>query len=125
MRTIVLAGLLLVGATACSSQHLDPKPPGVDYAHVPVLSLKVTAKKFEFLPAEIHVKAGTLVKLELQSIEGTHGFALDDFGLDVELEEGVAVPVEFYVPAPATHPFHCSHFCGSGHFGMKGHVVVE
>lgn len=35
------------------------------------------------------------------------------------------IAVEFYAREAGTYPFTYSHFCGEGHLGIKGKVVVE
>lgn len=117
-------------AAACligcgTSAQFAAIPPGFDRATVPHFSMDITAQRFEFRPDVIRVKAGTLVTLRITAADATHGFALDDFGIDELLEEGQVRVVEFYVPRAGAYEFHCSHFCGLGHFGMSGRVVAE
>ena len=110
---------------ACASPHEEAVPASIDRTKVPQQTVDMTAKKFEFVPSEVHVKQGTLVTLEVKSTQGTHAIAIDRFGIDEPLEEGVAKTIVFYAAAPGEIPFRCSHFCGSGHFSMKGRFVVE
>ena len=42
--------------------------------------IKVVAKKFEYVPSEIHVKRGESVMLEFTALEVPMGFSLPDFG---------------------------------------------
>jgi heme/copper-type cytochrome/quinol oxidase subunit 2 len=71
------------------------------------------------------VKEGTLVTLSVTSTNGTHGFQLNAFGIDERLDEGTTKEIEFYASKKGEYPFKCSHFCGLGHLGMNGKIVVE
>jgi cytochrome c oxidase subunit 2 len=125
-------GVLLVGVSlavlllACSaSKQFDPIPIGLDTTKVPHETIEMTAEHFHFTPEDLHVKQGTLLTLKIKSIDGTHGFSLGDFGIDIRLEEGVTNTVEIYLPRKGDYGFRCSHFCGLGHLGMKGTLHVE
>ena len=120
----------LVTAAACligcgSSAQFAAIPPEMDRATVPHVSMDITAQRYEFRPEVIRVKPGTLVTLRITATDATHGFDLGDFGIDERLEEGQVKVVEFYVPRAGVFEFHCSHFCGIGHFGMSGKIVAE
>jgi cytochrome c oxidase subunit 2 len=110
---------------ACASAHEEAVPATLDRTKVPHQTVEMTARKFEFIPAEVHVKRGTLVTLEVQSTQGTHGIAIDRFAIDEELAEGVKRTIVFYAAEPGEIPFRCSHLCGSGHFSMKGRFIVD
>jgi cytochrome c oxidase subunit 2 len=110
---------------ACSSQRFEPIPASIDPAKVPQQKVEMTAKKYEFIPAEVHVKQGTLVTLVVESTEGTHGIALPDYGIDEPLPLGEKKTIRFYAGEKGEIPFKCSHFCGTGHFSMKGKFIVE
>ena len=47
--------------------------------------IAVTARKFEFVPAEIGVKTGQHVTFELTAVDFPHGFAMPDFGIRKDL----------------------------------------
>jgi cytochrome c oxidase subunit 2 len=117
--------MLFIFFVGCASQHFAAIPPGLDRSTVPQQTIKMTAQDFHFTPDVIHVKQGTFVRLEITSIEGTHGFALSDFGIDERLDEGKTVAVEFYAQKKGEYGFRCSHFCGIGHLGMTGKIIVE
>ena len=120
---MLAAGLFLSG---CGTTAQFPAvPPGLDRATVPHVTMDVSAQRYEFIPDVIRVKAGTLVTLRITAVDGTHGFALGDFGIDELLAEGQVKVIEFYAPRPGEFGFHCSHLCGIGHFGMGGRIVVE
>ncbi|MGZ3447059.1 MAG: cupredoxin domain-containing protein, partial [Myxococcaceae bacterium] len=56
--------------------------------------IKGTAKKFEFSPAEIHLKRGEHVVLELTSLDRKHGFKLPELGIRTEVPAGGTTRVD-------------------------------
>lgn len=91
----------------------------------PVTRISITAKQFEFTPKILQVKQGAHIILEIESLDVTHGFKIEHYGINVTIPEKRKVTVEFYAREAGTYPFTCSHFCGAGHLGMKGKIVVE
>lgn len=118
--------VLAIALTGCAgSQKYPPLPEGVNAETVPNQVVQMTAERYAFTPEEVHVKAGTMVTLEITALDGTHGISLGDFGIDVSLPEKQPVSVRFYAQHKGEHSFSCSHICGIGHFGMNGKIVVE
>lgn len=121
--TFVLFLLLVCGCGA--SQQFVAIPDNVDVEKVHKQSVEMTAERFRFVPEVVHVTQGTLVTIKITSIEGTHGFRLGAFGIDETIQVNETKTVEFYASKPGEYDFQCSHFCGIGHLGMTGKVVVE
>ena len=110
----------------CGSTKLfEAVPSGLDKEKAAKQTIEMTAEHFHFTPEVIKVKEGTLVNLKLTAIDGTHGFALDAFGIEEELMENKPKTVQFYAAKKGEYKFHCAHFCGIGHLGMTGKVIVE
>ncbi len=120
---MILCALLIAGCSA--GQTFPAVPAGLDTATVPTVTVAMTAESFHFTPDVVRVRQGTLVELAITSKGGTHGFAIGRFGIDETVEEGETKTVRFYAGEKGEIGFHCSHFCGLGHFGMNGRVVVE
>jgi len=87
--------------------------------------IRVTAKKYEYDPAVITVKQGDHVRLIITALDHDHGFKIDAFHIDELLKKGEPTTIEFTADTTGTFPFQCSHFCGLGHKGMKGELIVE
>lgn len=121
----VLTFLLLSYSGCASSKQFVAVPPGLDRQKVPTRTVEMTAERFRFIPDTIRVKAGTLVEIDLKSVNGTHGFELGAFGIDETLSEGESKTIEFFAKEEGQYTFRCSHFCGIGHFGMKGIIIVD
>ena len=91
----------------------------------PVKEFSMIAKKWQFDPSTINVKQGDKVRLKIKSIDVTHGFSLLDFNVNENLEPGKEITVEFVADKKGEFSFFCSVFCGEGHSGMKGKLIVE
>jgi cytochrome c oxidase subunit II len=104
--------------------------------------IAMTAKDFEFDPAEIHLKVGEKVRLQVISADRTHGIHISAFpdgarantppglafifGEDCwKLKKGEAVPVDIEATEPGTYSFVCCKSCGTGHKRMTGRIYVE
>jgi len=90
-----------------------------------VVELYMIARNWAFVPDEITVKKGDMVKLNINVESGDHGFALPEFGINEELLEGSIVVIEFTADVEGEFGFFCSKPCGSGHSGMTGKLIVE
>ena len=88
--------------------------------------IKITANKFEYSPSEIRIKRGVPVILEFTSLDAVHGFTVPDLGgIRATIEPGKVTNVRILAPKAGTYEFHCDVFCGDGHEGMTGTIVVE
>jgi len=122
-KSLVFVLLLSLGCGA--SQQFTAVPASVDREKVPHETIEMTAEHFHFTPEVVKVKQGSLVTIKLRAIDGTHGFKLGAFGIDERLEENQTKVIEFYAGEKGEYGFKCSHFCGIGHLGMNGRIVVE
>jgi len=118
--------VIVVTIAGCgSSQQFAAVPADIDRKSVPQKTLEMTAQHFHFTPEEVHVPQGTLVTLKITAIDGTHGFSLGAFGIDETIPEKETRSVTFYAGKKGEYGFHCSHFCGIGHLGMTGKIIID
>lgn len=120
---LVLIGLVMAGCG--SSQQFAAVPPDLDKNSVPQKTIEMTAQHFHYTPEELRVPQGTLVTLKITALDGTHGFSLAAFGIDETIPEKETKSVTFYAAKKGEYGFHCSHFCGIGHLGMTGKIIVN
>ena len=90
-----------------------------------VKEFKITARQFQFEPSTIEVNKGDKVKLIVTSVDVPHGIAIPEYGIDKRLEPGKPATIEFIADKQGTFTAFCSVFCGSGHSGMKGKLIVR
>lgn len=136
MALLGLAGFLVV----LGFYHRQSSTVMAQPQQVQVVELK--AKKYEFDPSPVHVKAGTKVQLKITAVDHDHGFKIALYpdgseasgaprlvftsGQDCwQLKKGETTTIEFIAQTPGTYPFRCCHTCGLGHRGMKGELIVE
>lgn len=86
--------------------------------------IKVVAKKFTFVPGEIHVAMGETVVFQLTAPEVPMGFSLPDFNQRVDVIPGKVATLRLTPDKTGTFTFLCDLFCGSGHEDMNGTLIV-
>jgi cytochrome c oxidase subunit 2 len=87
--------------------------------------IPIVAKKFVFVPDEVHLKQGEAVILELTAPEVTMGFSAPELGIRTDIVPGVPNRVRLTPSKAGRFLFNCDVFCGSGHEDMDGVIVVE
>src|SRR5665213_2060503 len=87
--------------------------------------IEVTARQFQFTPAEITLKKGEPVVLVLNSMDTTHGLEVEELGLTTEIHKGKATELAFTPDKAGTFVGHCAVFCGAGHGGMTLTLHIE
>ncbi|MBI1876330.1 MAG: cupredoxin domain-containing protein [Acidobacteria bacterium] len=91
-----------------------------------VKEFDLTASRFTFTPNRIVVSQGDTVRIRIHSADIKHGFAIEAFSVkQVVPTGGQPVTVEFVASQPGTFKFSCSEYCGTGHEGMGGELVVQ
>jgi cytochrome c oxidase subunit 2 len=84
----------------------------------------VSARRFEYTPAELTLKRGVPVILELTSQDRRHGFNIPELKLRADVTPGAPARVRLIPDRVGRFTFHCDVFCGSGHEDMTGVIVV-
>jgi cytochrome c oxidase subunit 2 len=88
--------------------------------------ITVVAKKYEFQPSRIELKVGEPVEITFQSEDTKHGFACKELTKEkVEFDKDHPATITLTPDKAGTFKFKCAHFCGLGHTGMKGEIVVS
>ncbi len=86
--------------------------------------VRIVAKRFSYTPAEVTLKKGEPVVLELVSEDRVHGFKLPAFKIRTDVRPNEVTRVPFTPDRAGTFTFACDVFCGDGHDDMTGTLVV-
>ena len=115
-----LATILVVAGAMSAVSWAGPARSGGD-----VKTFDVTASRFRFEPATIQVAQGDAVQLRLRSADRSHAFAIKAFRVKTLIPRGgETVTVQFTADQAGTFAFTCAEYCGTGHSGMRGQLVV-
>jgi cytochrome c oxidase subunit 2 len=84
----------------------------------------VVARKFVFVPAEIHAVKGELLTIQFTAPEVPMGANFADFKVRADIVPGQVATLQFVPDKAGTFTFVCDVFCGTGHEDMSGTLVV-
>lgn len=128
---LAAAGLLVlvVGVGALLALRA---PPGTEEPSVPaepqrVVEVNMTTGRYFYEPGTLqplNVSLGSLVVIRLRSADVTHGFAILEYGINVEVPPGEVVEVRFRADRAGDFTMFCTVFCGAGHPDHKGTLRV-
>jgi cytochrome c oxidase subunit 2 len=90
-----------------------------------IRTIDVQLSRYAFSPERIEVRVGERVRLNVVSVDGTHGFQVKELGLKVRVPSGgTAVTVDLAPKEAGTFQVSCSEYCGSGHRRMNASLIV-
>jgi cytochrome c oxidase subunit 2 len=118
-----LSALFAIFALYACGNGNGPSTPANTAKDAEVIS--VTAQRWAFEPETLNLKKGVPVTLELTSKDVQHGFNLPDFGVRADALVGQKTRVRLVPDKAGAFAFHCDYYCGAGHEGMAGQIVVE
>ena len=112
--TALLAALLAVLgiSTHLMAQQTEPAIP-------------IQIKRFEFTPTQLVLKRGVPVILALTSLDVVHGFNAPGLGIRADVLPGQITRVRLVPDKVGRFDYRCDHFCGLGHWKVKGTIVVQ
>ena len=95
------------------------------YAVDPIRTIDVTVSRYAFSPERIEVRVGERIRLNVVSIDGTHGFQVKALGLNTAIPaSGRTVTLELTPREVGTFAINCSEYCGRGHRSMQASLIV-
>lgn len=93
-------------------------PPGED--------AYVMAARYGFYP-ELVLQAGQTYRIWISAADTLHGFSIvgGHQNINLEVAPNHAYGATFTPEKPGTYLIVCNEYCGLGHHGMKGRIIVE
>jgi cytochrome c oxidase subunit II len=130
---------VMIAITAAQAVHppshietIDPKTvwddprfaePGVSVGERQV-EVRLITQMFAFLPSEIQVPAGLPVTFRVTSTDVIHGFQIVGTNANATVIPGYISQFTVTFPRDGEYLIVCNEFCGIGHHGMYGKVLV-
>lgn len=128
--TSVAMGIHLPGAEArVDPTALQTEPPfddpGVRELGPNRYEVVIIGRVWAFQPSEIRVPAGAEVTFYATSADVIHGIHIEDSRVNMMLIPGQVARNTYTFDEPGEYLMVCHEYCGAGHHGMYGTVVVE
>lgn len=122
MKKLIVVGLLMPLVLMAEPRiRSQATPPAAEIKEV-----KLTAKKYEYSPNTVEVNAGTRIVFRITALDREHGFEIAGAKDGcVKIKKGETAKVEYLAEKAGTVEFKCCVFCGMGHGGMKGKIVIH
>lgn len=86
--------------------------------------IALQARKFAYLPVEIHTVVGRPITLAITSLDYAHAVGIPDFGERADCVPGREVALTFTPEKIGHFTIVCDNFCGAGHDDMCASQVV-
>jgi cytochrome c oxidase subunit 2 len=89
-----------------------------------VKMIKMSAKRFVFVPNQLTLKKGETVEIDVTTEDVPMGFSVPDLNARTDVPPDAVAHVRLTPQKTGTFPFLCDIFCGSGHEDMNGVITV-
>lgn len=93
-------------------------------ATVEAQEYSIIARNYVYLPGTIVVEKKRRVRLYLTSIDRAHDIKIEKMNLRAKVNKGEVAVLDFTPAEAGTYEFVCDIYCGPGHRGMRGRIVV-
>jgi cytochrome c oxidase subunit 2 len=122
-----IVGLLTIAGCSTNSTENAAKntQTSEDVFTGEVKEFNVIAYQWAFEPSTITVNKGDKVRITATSRDVPHGFAIDEYGINLYLDGLRPKTAEFIADKAGTFVYYCSVQCGSGHGRMRGKLIVK
>lgn len=88
-------------------------------------TIDVKLSRYAFSPERIEIRLGERARLNVASVDGTHGFQVKALGLNARIPAGrKTVTIELTPKEAGTFEIKCSEYCGRGHGRMQAWLIV-
>lgn len=130
---VILSGFVLGLQVNGADGRVDPRTvaetapwnePGLRQISEGVYEVHVLASAWRFEPREIEVPVGSKVTIYVTSTDLQHGFKITDTNVNMMVVPGQVSKIEYTFDRVGVFPYICHEYCGTGHAGMWGQVIV-
>ena len=124
---IIAAVIVLVFSIPAFAMTMSGKECGMPEHAAPIQAeqeFAIIAKNYQYLPKTIVLRKGIPSRLYFTSLDRAHDIKIEGLQIRQEVMPGKAAVVEFTPQAVGTFEYICDVYCGPGHRGMKGEIIV-
>jgi len=88
------------------------------------VTVRAIGQQYSFTPQCILVPTGTQITVRATSADAVHGFLIDGTNVNAMLVPGYVSTITMRFDSPGEHHMPCHEYCGVGHEGMWGKIIV-
>ena len=77
------------------------------------------------MDADLHLEINQPVKVELRSLDVLHNFYVPQFRAKMDMLPGIITYYWFIPEKKGDYEILCAEYCGTGHYAMRGRVLVD
>jgi cytochrome c oxidase subunit II len=88
------------------------------------VTVRAIGQQYSFTPQCILVPTATPITIRATSADVVHGFLVDGTNMNTMLVPGYISTITMHFNAPGEHKMPCHEYCGVGHEGMWGKIIV-
>ncbi|MCI0393762.1 MAG: Sec-dependent nitrous-oxide reductase [Chloroflexi bacterium] len=115
------------------SQSVDPTAAQLGQERIErngdTVEIWMTAVRSHFTPERIEIKQGDHVIWHITNVErardATHGFAIPGYNINLSIEPGESITIEFDATQDGVFSYYCTEFCSALHLEMTGYLLVQ
>lgn len=117
--------LLLVAACGGDGNAVSQASTRADAASADGNVIRIVASRWSYDPDTIELQKDVPVTLEITSSDVHHGFNVPGLKLRADVLPNQVTRLELTPKQAGSFPLHCDYYCGSGHEGMEGQIIVK
>ena len=87
--------------------------------------LLAQASPWRYYPSEVTVPVGSTVTFYVTSADVQHGFRIQDTNINLQILPGYISEATHTFDTAGEFPYVCGEYCGTGHQGMYGKIIVK
>ncbi len=116
-KTLLIGFLILIFVlSGCSNSNITGG--AIRETKGDIKEISIDAFKFGYSPDTITVNKGDTVRITINNLDTLHGLRIPELGISGKNT------VEFTADKAGTFTWRCNSYCGSGHMGMSGKLIV-
>ena len=88
------------------------------------VTVRMIAQQYVFVPRCVVVPASALIHLRITSADGVHMLTVQDNDVQLLVGPGGISDATVRFARPGRYDIPCHHYCGAGHYAMRGQLLV-
>jgi nitrous-oxide reductase len=93
------------------------------------VTVRMTVIRSHYTPEHVEIREGDNVTWTITSLErardATHGFGVPYYNINLSIEPGESITINFVADRPGVFSWYCTEFCSALHLEMMGYLTIQ